>query len=135
MKPCRFALFAAASALAFTASAAEQVAHAPSSPLGIGKLSEVFGALALVVLMIFGLALAAQRLRLARGVSGKHLRIVDALALGTRERLLLVDVAGERVLLGVAGGRIERLHVLATPATGDFSTVLDAAHAARPEAA
>jgi len=135
MKPCRLVLFVAACACAVTAAAAEPAAQTPSSPLGIGKLSEVFGALALVVLLIFGLALAAQRLRLARGVSGKHLRIVDALALGARERLLLVDVAGERVLLGVAGGRIERLHVLATPAAGDFTTVLDAARATPSEGA
>ena len=81
-----------------------------------------------------GVALAAQRLRLGRGASGKHLRIVDALALGTRERLLLVDVAGERVLLGVAGGRIERLHVLEAP-TGDFSSALEAAQAPAPGAA
>jgi len=135
MKPCRLVLFAAACTCAVTAAAADPIAQAAPSPLGIGKLSEVFGALALVVLLIFGLALAAQRMRLGRGASGKHLRIVDALALGTRERLLLVDVAGERVLLGVAGGRIERLHVLATPGGGEFSTLLDAAQATPPGAA
>jgi flagellar protein FliO/FliZ len=132
MKRRFFVLFAAACAGA--ASAAESTVQTTASPLGVGKLSEVFGALALVVLLIFGLALAAQRLRLGRGASGKHLRIVDALALGTRERLLLVDVAGERVLLGVAGGRIERLHVLEAP-TGDFSSALEAAQAPAPGAA
>ena len=116
-----------------SATAAEALAQSAASPLGVGKLSQVFGALALVVVLIFGLALAAQRLRLGRGVSGKHLRIVDALALGTRERLLLVDVAGERVLLGVAGGRIERLHVLGPSAAGHFAMALDAARSTQPE--
>jgi len=129
-RPSAFLLAATCADAARAADAAAQAA----SPLGVGKLTEVFGALALVVLLIFGLALAAQRLRLGRGASGKHLHVVDALALGARERLLLVDVAGERVLLGVAGGRIERLHVLAAPAAGDFSSALAAAQAPAPDA-
>lgn len=130
MKRRSLLLFTAACADA--ARAADTAAQA-AAPLGVGKLTEVFGALALVVLLIFGLALAAQRLRLGRGASGKHLQVVDALALGARERLLLVDVAGERVLLGVAGGRIERLHVLASSAAGEFSSALAAAQASSPE--
>jgi flagellar protein FliO/FliZ len=66
-------------------------------------------------------------MRLGRGMSGRHLKVIDALALGARERLLLVDVAGERVLLGLAGGRIERLHVLDAAAADGFPAALDAA--------
>ena len=128
----RRSLLLLTAACADAARAADAAAQA-AAPLGVGKLTEVFGALALVVLLIFGLALAAQRLRLGRGASGKHLQVVDALALGARERLLLVDVAGERVLLGVAGGRIERLHVLAASAAVEFSSALAAAQASSPE--
>ncbi|HMM77664.1 MAG TPA: flagellar biosynthetic protein FliO [Gammaproteobacteria bacterium] len=95
-----------------TAALAAVPSAAPAASVGLAQFAQVFGALVLILGLIFGLALAAQRLRLGRGASGRHLRVVDALALGTRERLLLVDVAGERVLLGVAAGRIERLHVL-----------------------
>ncbi len=95
-----------------TAVLATAPAATPAAQVGLSQFAQVFGALVLVLVLIVGLALSAQRLRLGRGTNGRHLRIVDALALGTRERLLLVDVAGERVLLGVAGGRIERLHVL-----------------------
>lgn len=117
-------------------------AQAPAASVGFSQLAQVLGALVLVLVLIFGLATAAQRLRLGRGANGRHLRIVDALALGARDRLLLVDVAGERVLLGVAAGRIERLHVLsATPATAaaetpaaGFPSVLDAAFGGRREA-
>lgn len=97
-----------------------------AEPVGLSKAVQVLGALGLVLVLIFGLAIAAQRMRLGRGASGKHLRVIDALALGARERLLLVDVAGERVLLGVAGGRIERLHVLGA-SDCDFPAMLDAA--------
>ncbi len=93
-------------------------AAAAAASVGMAQFAQVFGALILILGLIFVLGILAQRMRLGRGASGRHLRIVDALALGTRERLLLVDVAGERVLLGVAAGRIERLHVL-PPGTAD----------------
>lgn len=95
-------------------------AAAPATSVGVSQFAQVFGALILILGLIFGLGFFAQRLRLGRGASGRHLRIVDALALGTRERLLLVDVAGERVLLGVAAGRIERLHVLPPGAAAEI---------------
>lgn len=115
-------------AVALAAPAARAADALPAtSPVGLGELAQVVGALALVVVLIFGLAVAAKRMRLGRGVSGRHLKVVDALALGARERLLLVDVAGERVLLGLAGGRIERLHVLDAAPADDFPAALDAA--------
>lgn len=112
-------------------------AAAPSAaalPLGMGELGQVTGSLLLVLLLIGGLAWGAQRLRLAKGSTGRHLRVVDALSLGTRERLLLVEVDGERILLGVAGGQLRRLHVLSAPAHPGFASALHAAtHAARVE--
>lgn len=125
---------------------AARAAEAAAPNLSVGHFVQVFVALAAIVLLIFGLALAAQRLRLARGTSGRHLRVVDALALGARERLLLVEVAGECVLLAVAGGRVERIHVLADgipaeqreprpPSTPGFRGALAAALGARGDAA
>lgn len=117
-----------------TAHAAPPSAPASALPVGLGELGQVTGSLLLVLLLIGGLAWGAQRLRLAKGSTGRHLRVVDALSLGTRERLLLVEVDGERVLLGVAGGQLRRLHVLSTPAHPEFASALHAAtHASRVE--
>ncbi len=119
-----------------TAHAAAPSASAPGSalPLGMGELGQVTGSLLLVLLLIGALAWGAQRLRLAKGSTGRHLRVVDALSLGTRERLLLVEVDGERLLLGVAGGQLRCLHVLSAPAHPEFASALHAAtHAARVE--
>lgn len=131
----RPALPIALTCMPFAPSLALAATEAAPAAVGMSQLAQVLGALALVLVMIFGLALASQRLRLGRGANGRHLRIVDALSLGARERLLLVEVAGERVLLGVAGGRIERLHVLAAGATdaaaAPFPQMLDAALGAR----
>jgi flagellar protein FliO/FliZ len=119
-----------------TAHAATPSAPAPGSalPLGMGELGQVTGSLLLVLLLIGALAWGAQRLRLAKGSTGRHLRVVDALSLGTRERLLLVEVDGERLLLGVAGGQLRRLHVLSAPTHPEFASALHAAtHAGRVE--
>lgn len=107
----------------------------PPALLGAGHLLQVVAALALVLVLIGGLAYVAQRMRLGPQATGRHLRIVDALALGPRERLMLVEVDGERVLIGIAGGRLERLHAIAGPRpAGEFATLLRASEAAPPAA-
>jgi len=43
------------------------------------------------------------------------LQVVDGIALSTRERLMLVQVGETQILLGVAPGRVEAVHVLEQP--------------------
>ena len=92
---------------------------------GLGEMSQVAAALVVVLALIVALAYGAQRLKLGRVVGGRHLKLVETLPLGPRERLLLVEVGGERLLLGLSAGRIERLHVQAE--AGVFSAALAAA--------
>ena len=89
---------------------------------GFGELSQIIGALVVVLALIAALAYGAQRLKLGRPAGTRHLKVIDTLPLGPRDRLLLVEVGAERVLLGCSSGRIERLHVQAAPAS--FNEVL-----------
>lgn len=114
---CLLAL-AAGPAFATTANAAE------AAP-GLGEMSQVVGALVVVLALIVALAYGAQRLKLGRVAGGRHLKLVETLPLGPRERLLLVEMGGERLLLGLSPGRIERLHVQAD--AGVFGATLAAA--------
>ena len=41
--------------------------------------------------------------------------MIDGMALSTRERIVLVQVGDTQVLLGVAPGRVEAVHVLEKP--------------------
>jgi flagellar protein FliO/FliZ len=50
-----------------------------------------------------------------RGRSGV-LRVVDEVALGAKERAVVVDVEGVRLVLGVGEGRVALLHQGAAPA-------------------
>ena len=43
------------------------------------------------------------------------MKIVSSMPLGTRERLLLVDVGGKQLLLGVTATQINTLHVFDEP--------------------
>lgn len=106
---------------------------AAAEVLSAGRVAQTLLTLAVVVGLIFALAWMARRMPGLTPRAGGEIRVVDTLVLGARERLLLVEVGGERLLLGTAPGRIERLHVLGgtAPANG-FPAVLAAA-AGAPE--
>lgn len=71
-------------------------------------------ALAAVLLAFWGCARLMRRLNGVgtAATAGGDLRLVGALSLGQRERLVLVQAGEERLLLGVSANRIERLHRL-----------------------
>ncbi len=55
------------------------------------------------------------RLGGGHGVASDALRIVASLAVGQRERVIVVQVGDEQVMLGVAPGRVDMIHTLAEP--------------------
>ncbi len=85
------------------------------TPLTGARVLEVAVGLIVVVACI---ALGAWVLRRTlRGVVGTDgaLRVVGALSLGARERVLLLQVGSRQLLLGVSPGRIQTLYVLEDP--------------------
>lgn len=67
----------------------------------------------LLVLVIFLLCVAM--LRKVQGIAGngpEKMRIVGGIALGMREKVVLLQVGKTQVLLAVTPGRIQTLHVL-----------------------
>ena len=103
-------------------------------PVGAGQVVQIILALVLVLALVVALGWGAQRLRLTKGTTGRHIKIVDTLALGARERLMLVDVDGERVLIGIASGRLERLHAMGAREPAGFAEALRVADAAQEHA-
>ena len=79
-----------------------------------GILEMAFG-LALVLALIFAAAWAMRRMVPGAGGGNSALRIVAALSVGPRERLLLVDAGGRQLLLGVTAQQITPLHSFDTP--------------------
>lgn len=86
-----------------------------SDPFSLGSLLQFGFGLILVIGMIFLLAWILRRMNRVQGTVQGRLKILGGLALGSRERAVLVQVGDEQILLGVAPGRVSRLHVLKQP--------------------
>ncbi|MEJ2632050.1 MAG: flagellar biosynthetic protein FliO [Acidihalobacter sp.] len=96
-------------------SAAQAAAPQVGDPFSLASLGQFVFGLLVVVGMIFALAWMLHRMnRIQGGVQGR-MRILAGLPLGSRERVVLVQVGDEQILLGVAPGRVSRLHVLEHP--------------------
>ncbi|MGB5261463.1 MAG: flagellar biosynthetic protein FliO [Gammaproteobacteria bacterium] len=105
-----------------TAALPAVAAEAPASPIGMagevmngGFMLQFLAGLGVVVLCIVGLAWLLKRAGGLQSSARGALRVIDGVALSTRERLVLVQVGDQQVLLGVAPGRVNAVHVLDKP--------------------
>lgn len=78
-------------------------------------LTQVFLGLLLVVGTILALAWLSRRLGGALPGNGKVMKILAVLPLGTREKIVLVEVGGQQLMLGVTPGQINTLQVFEQP--------------------
>lgn len=106
------ALLASETVIAATQAAGP--AAATSGSLG-GQLAQMVFGLLLVVGLIFALAWLLRRMQGATPRGGQVIDIVGSRTIGPRDRLLLVQVGKEQILIGHSPGNIEALHVLAEP--------------------
>lgn len=96
--------------------AAQPAAPTPASPGSLGgQLAQMVFGLLLVVGLIFFLAWLLRRMQGATPRGTQVIDIIGSRAIGPRDRLLLVQVGKEQILIGHTPGSIEALHVLAEP--------------------
>lgn len=95
--------------------AAETASISPgfNAVAGGGGLTQMVFGLLVILALIAGVAWLMRRYMPLRGGEGA-IKVVGGLALGSRERMVLVEVGGVRVLVGVAPGRLQTLHVFNT---------------------
>lgn len=88
-----------------------------SLPATGSVLMTVSGALALIILLMVVMAWAARRSGLARRLNDAqgNMTLVATQSLGPRERLVLVDVGEQRLVLGVTASQITCLATQARP--------------------
>ncbi len=79
------------------------------------SLIQVTLALMLMVGLILGLAWLARRFGQPLFQQNKHLRLVASLSLGVKEKIILVEVEGKQLVLGVTPQQITSLHVIDNP--------------------
>ena len=101
---------------AVASSATEAVAIGPGAtngvPLRAEGLLETAAGLLLVLVTILALAWAARRFGRFSNAGKGLVNVLGGISLGSRERVVIVQVEDTRLVLGVAPGRIETLYVL-----------------------
>lgn len=91
--------------------AAPEIASAPAST-GATGIGQVMLALIVVLVAVFAAALLMKRLRGFSGGGANGIEVVAQASLGSKERAVIVKVAGQRLLLGVASGGVTLLQTL-----------------------
>ncbi|MFK7605382.1 MULTISPECIES: flagellar biosynthetic protein FliO [unclassified Pseudomonas] len=121
-------------ALPLSALAAEPVVSAAATAAPVvsagvgGQLMQLVMGLLLVLGLIFALAWLLRRVQSTGTRQGQVIELISSRALGARDRLVLVQVGNEQILLGLTPGRITPLHVLK-----ELVQVPDTAQKATPE--
>ncbi len=90
------------------APAAKVGQHAAAAPSMFGAVLALLAVLALIV----GLGWVLKRLPGSGFKPAEGLRVVASLNVGAKERVVVVDVNGQQLLLGVTAGGINTLHQL-----------------------
>lgn len=83
--------------------------------VGWADIMTVAGGLGLVLLVIFGCAWMVRRIGLAPSANTSHIKVLAVLAVGSRERITLIEVGGKQLLLGVTANQINTLHSFDEP--------------------
>ena len=95
--------------------AAPQAAAAPAHPSVLGGLTEVAFALIVVLGAIFVIAWLLRKMRVVGSRVGGAIDVLAHVQLGQKERAVLLKVGSTQILLGVAPGQVNTLHVLTEP--------------------
>ena len=97
------------------AAQAQAEAMAPLDPISSPYLMKLTLGLILVVALIFLFAWLLKKFNLNQGSQNGLIRIIAGLSMGTRDRIVLLQIGEEQILLGLSPGRIQKLHTLSQP--------------------
>lgn len=91
------------------------VAQAASeTPPGVSSTSfiQAFVGLAVIVALLIGTAWFARKMTGGRGFGQGGMRIIGGVAIGPRERIVLLEVGEHWLVIGIVPGQIRKLHTL-----------------------
>ncbi|MBN8735173.1 MAG: flagellar biosynthetic protein FliO [Xanthomonadales bacterium] len=104
-----------ASLQAAAASAAPSAAPAVANAGGAGELLRVVLSLAAVVVMILAVGWLTRRMQARVRPGGQRVRCVETLAVGMKERVLLLEVGDRQLVVGASPSGLRTLLVLDEP--------------------
>ncbi len=84
-------------------------------PLSGTNIFQMVGGLLLVLFIVILVAWLVRRVGGVTMVGGGVMSIIGGMSMGARERVVLLQVGEEQLLIGLSPGRIQKLHVLKNP--------------------
>lgn len=87
----------------------------PASPVSLGGMLQVALGLVLVLAAIAATAWLLKRFGPAQTGAGGAIKVLGGVAVGPRERLVLVEVGETWLVVGVAQGHVSAVHSMARP--------------------
>jgi flagellar protein FliO/FliZ len=118
-------LLSAAPVLQAQETAVPALGNAPEL-LSAGYLMQVVGSLAIVFGAVVLMAVIVKRVNRSPSTGKASLSVMGSTNVGTREKVVLINAAGQQILVGVAPGNVRTLHVF------DESLATEIADEAKP---
>ena len=84
-------------------------------PVSTGYLLKLTFGLVLVVGIIFGLAWLMKKMQWTQHSQKGLIQIISAVSVSHRDRIALIQVGDEQILVGMSPGRMQTLHTLKSP--------------------
>ena len=112
----------------------EGASTATRTPDTVGTVISLGLGLLVVIAVIFLCAWLARRVQGLQGANTQAMKVVSVLSVGQRERVALIDVGGQQILVGITPQSVRTLHVFDEPVVerrdaaghGDFASKLQA---------
>ena len=98
-----------------TAAAGEIATSGGRAPDTVATILSLGAGLLAVVAIIYGCAWLIRRMGGMTGMNNNAIKVVSVLAIGARERIALVEVGQQQILLGITPSTIRTLHVFDEP--------------------
>jgi flagellar protein FliO/FliZ len=81
-------------------------------PVSSSMLGKITLGLGFILLLIFILAWFMKKMQLTPQSNNQLINIISAVSVGQRDRIALIQVGEEQILVGLTPGRIEKLHAM-----------------------
>lgn len=107
--------------------AGQAPAPLPASPVSISGLLQVLFGLVVVLATVAGAAWILKRLAPGQVSAGGAIKLIGGIAVGPKERVVVVEVGDTWLVVGVAPGQVSALHNM--PRLETFQDATSSAHA------
>jgi len=98
-------------------------------PLSGANVFQMVAGLVFVLIIVIAVAWLVRRVGGVTMAGGGAMSVVGGMSMGARERVVLLQVGDEQILIGVSPGRISKLHVLEKPIEPQLNKLQDSGFA------